>query len=195
MYRIAIRIFALALALSTTACAHMINVAPPLNTLEAQGIAKSDRIIGYHIAAADRTLKVTTPGGGGDKVSYTPYADVEPALRNVLERTFAGVVALDSATDAQAMAAKNVAFVLVPRITTSSSSSSAFTWPPTKFEITIDCKVVAPDGSSVWQGTAQGVGEAEFAEFKHDFSLAARRASKAAFLDLQSKLSAAPSLR
>lgn len=195
LFRLCARGAAIAILLGAGGCAHMINVAPPLNTLEAEGIAKSSRSIGYYIAPAERTLKVTTPGGGGDKVSYTPYADVEPALKNVLERTFTSAVSLDSPDVAQAIAQKNVAFVLLPKITTDSSSKSAFTWPPTHFEITLDCRIVGADGATVWQGIAKGAGEAEFADFKHDFSLAARRASKAAFLDLQTQLAAAPALR
>jgi hypothetical protein len=46
----------------------------------------------------------------------------------------------------------------------------------------------------VWQKKVTGQGQAEFSEFKHDFSLAARRASKQAFQNLQQAISAAPEL-
>jgi hypothetical protein len=179
----------------TAGCAHMINLTPPLNTLEADGITKVGKTAGYYIDPALRSKVVTTPGGGGDKVSYTPYADSEPALRDVLVRVFGDAVPVASLTDKQALADKHVAYVLIPTITTTSSSSSALTWPPTNFTVTIDCKVQTPDGTAVWQGTAKGSGDAVFADFKHDFSLAARRASKAAFLDLQSQLNSAPAFR
>jgi hypothetical protein len=189
-----IRSLVLTLALATAGCAHMINLTPPLNTLEVDGIAKIGKTAGYYIAPALAAKVVTTPGGGGDKVSYAPYADAEPALRSVLERVFGTAVAV-APTDPQALAAKHVAYVFIPTITTESSSSSAFTWPPTHFEVTIDCTAQSADGATVWQGTAKGAGDAVFAEFKHDFSLAGRRAMKAAFLDLQSQLAAAPVLR
>ena len=190
-----LRSLALGLALATTGCAHMINLTPPLNTLEAEGIAKVGKTAGYYVDPALAAKKVTTPGGGGDKVSYMRYADAEPALRNVLERVFGTAVPLSSPTDKQALSDKHVAYVFVPTITTDSSSSSAFTWPPTHFEVTIDCKAQTPDGATVWQGTAKGQGEAVFADFKHDFSLAGRRAMKAAFLDLQSQLNTANAFR
>lgn len=190
-----IRLVAIGLVATTAGCAHLINLSPPLNTLEAEGITKVGKTVGYYIDPALRTKKVTTPGGGGDKVSYTPYADAEPALRNVLERVFGETVSVSALTDQQAFADKHIAYVFIPTITTASSSHSALTWPPTHFEMTIDCKVQTPDGSAVWQGTAKGQGEAVFDDFKHDMSLAARRASKAAFLDLQSQLSAAAVFR
>lgn len=190
-----IRYLAVVLALATSGCAHMINLTPPLNTLEAEGIAKIGKTAGYYIDPALAKQVVTSPGGGGDKVSYTPYADAEPALQNVLERVFGSAVAVSSPSDKQALADKHVAYVFIPTITTDSSSSSAFTWPPTHFTVTIDCKAVTPDGATVWQGTAKGDGDAVFADFKHDFSLAGRRAMKAAMTSLQSQLAAAQALR
>ncbi len=190
-----IRLMAIGLVVTTAGCAHMINLTPPLNTLEAEGIAKVGKTAGYYIDPALRSKTVTTPGGGGDKVSYMPYADVEPALRNVLERVFGEAVPVASLTDQQALANQHVAYVFIPTITTSSSSNSAFTWPPTHFEMTIDCRVQSPDGATVWQGVAKGQGEAVFDDFKHDFSLAARRATKAAFLNLQVQINAVPAFR
>jgi hypothetical protein len=66
--------------------------------------------------------------------------------------------------------------VFTPEITTTSSSSSPFTWPPTKFGTEVSCTVTDAQGVVVAKVRANGEGAAEFAEFKSDFSLSARRA-------------------
>ena len=190
-----IRVTLLGFTLIAAGCAHMINLTPPLNTLEAGDIVKMGKTVGYYISPADRAKKVTTPGGGGDKVTYLPYVDAEPALRDVLQRVFGEVVNVPSLDDKQFLADQHVVYVFVPTLSTTSSSSSAFTWPPTNFEIAIDCKAVDANGATVWQTSVTGTGEAVFADFKHDFSLAARRATKAAFLDLQGRINTAPEFR
>ena len=42
---------------------------------------------------------VTTKGGGGDKVTYHPYAESEPALNQVLSNVFTKVVSLSATND------------------------------------------------------------------------------------------------
>jgi hypothetical protein len=191
-----VRATVMGLTLAVAGCAHMINISPPLNTLEASEIIKSGKTVGYYISAADRARKVTTPGGGGDSVSYTPYADAEPAMQDVLTRIFGVAVAVPDLNDKKFLSDKHVAYVFVPTLSTKSSSSSALTWPPTHFELTIDCKAIDATGAAtVWQTSVTGSGEAVFADFKHDFSLAARRASKAAFVEPQSRISKAPELK
>ena len=66
-------------------CAHKINLTPPLNTLDKQSLTESLKNVGYYISAEDKAKEVTTPGGGGDKVKYTTYADLEPALKHALD--------------------------------------------------------------------------------------------------------------
>ena len=178
-----------------TALTAVMFATPPLNTLSGEGITKSSKTVGYYISAEQRALKVSTPGGGGDKVSYLPYAEAEPALKQILANAYTSVVSLSSPNDKTELASKNVAYVFTPTITTTSKSSSAFTWPPTHFTMTLDCKAADAAGSPVWNGKVTGTGEAVFDDFKHDFSLAARRASKDAFNQLQKAIVDAPALK
>lgn len=172
----------LAAALSVVAllgaCAHPLSLDSPTGPArnEATLVAKK---VGYVITDADRAKQVTTPGGGGDKVSYFPYRDIEKSLREALRSVYQDVTSLPAATPAAAGPA-GVAFVFTPVITTTSSSPSAFTWPPTKFSTEIACTVTDAQGGPVTQFKVTGNGAAEFDEFKSDHSLSARRAVKEA---------------
>jgi hypothetical protein len=189
------RVATLAAAAITVGCAHQINITPPLNTLEVQNVVKSDKTVGYYISPADRSKEVETPGGGGDKVKYLPYQESEPALKHVLSNLYTKVVAVPSLEDKQFLASNGIAYVFIPVIETDSSSESAFTWPPTRFSVALDCRAVDAAGATVWQMKVTGQGQAQFSEFKHDMSLSARRASRDAFLRLQQEISAAKELR
>jgi len=128
-------------------------------------------------------------------VSYHPYAEVEPALIQVLSNVYASVVSLSSPNNRVELESKHVRLLFTPSITTTSRSTSAVTWPPTSFTITLDCKATDAGGASVWSGKVTGSGEARFADFRNDYSLAARRASADAFDQLQKMMVAAPELR
>lgn len=190
-----VRLLALACLLMAFGCAHKINITPPLNTIAGNDLVKIDKTVGYYISPADRAKEVITPGGGGDRVKYLPYLESEPALNQMLGNLFTKVVAVASLADQPALQAQGVSYIFVPKIETDSSSSSAFTWPPTKFTVSLDCQSLGRDGGVVWQTKVTGEGQAEFSEFKHDFSLAARRASKNAFLQLQQEIHAASTFR
>jgi len=186
---------ALVAVMFASGCAHMINITPPANTISAEGITKIDKTVGYYISKEQRALLVTSKGGGGDKVTYHPYAELEPTLNQVLSNSYTKVIALAAINDKAELESKQIAYVFAPVITTTSSSSSALTWPPTNFTVTIACTAANGTGANVWNSTVTGSGEAVFADFKHDFSLAARRASKDAFNQLQKGIVAAPSLK
>lgn len=183
-----IRVIAISTFIFTIGCGHQINITPPLNTLDADGISKIEKNVGYYISPSDLSLEVTTPGGGGDKVKYFPYKESEPALNKILSNIFAKVYPLTSIDDKQFLLSNDISYVFIPKIESNSSSDSAFTWPPTNFTVSIDCKALDSSGSIMWQKTVKGEGNAEFAEFKHDFSLAAKRAEKDAFLMLQEEI-------
>jgi hypothetical protein len=189
------RLLVLAVALLVVGCAHQINISPPLNTLEAGNVTRIDKTVGYYISAADKAKDVTTPGGGGDKVKYLPYQESEPALKQVLSNIFSKVVPIPSLDDKPFITTNEIVLIFVPSVVTDSSSESAVTWPPTKFTVTLDCRAVDRSGATIWQKQVKGEGKAEYSEFKHDFSLAARRASKEAFLNLQSEINTAQELR
>jgi uncharacterized protein (UPF0297 family) len=178
----------LVVSFSITGCAHKINLTPPLNTLDLKGLIPIEKNVGYYISPEDMTKEVVTPGGGGDKVKYTPYADLEPALKQALDNVFADVYQVQSLDDKGFLVENKITYVFIPNYTTNSSSSSVFTWPPTDFTITMLCKTQDDAGNVVWESTVEGNGKAEFAEFKHDMSLSARRAAKAVFVEFEKTL-------
>ena len=157
------------------ACAHPINLEPTKlpERDEAKLVAKK---VGYVLTDADRAKEVTTPGGGGDKVSYYPYRDMEKAIRASLRSVYQDVSSLKSPSDAAAIKEAGVAYIFLPEISTASSSSSPFTWPPTQFTVNVICTVTDPQGTVLAKVASTGAGAAEFSEFKSDFSLSARRA-------------------
>lgn len=182
------RVIAVLALFITIGCAHQINITPPLNTLDVDGIGKIDKNVGYYISSVDLSKEVTTPGGGGDKVKYFPYKESEPALSKILSNIFSKVYPLTSIDDKQFISSNNISYIFIPKIETNSSSESAFTWPPTNFTVSLDCKALDRSGSVIWQKNVKGEGEASFSEFKHDFPLAAKRAVIKAFLMLQEEI-------
>ena len=183
-----IRVIVVSTLFFTIGCAHQINITPPLNTLDADGISKIDKNVGYYISPDDLSKEVITPGGGGDMVKYFPYKESEPALNKILSNIFAKVYPLATADDNQFILSNDISYVFIPKIETNSSSKSAFTWPPTNFTVSLDCKALDNSGSVIWQINVKGEGEAVFNEFKHDFPLAAKRAVKKAFSMLQEEI-------
>jgi len=174
------RVFRVSLALVTVAllaaCAHPISMEPSkLPEISASNLVQKK--VGYVITDANRTKEVTTPGGGGDKVSYFPYRDLEKGIRTALRAVYQDVTSLTSATDLAAIDQAGVSYVFTPEITTTSSSPSPFTWPPTQFTAEVSCTVTDAKGAVVAKVMANGQGAAEFSEFKSDFSLSARRAA------------------
>lgn len=158
-------------------CAHPINMNPDLALVSATDSKVIDKQIGYYMPDALRSLEVTTPGGGGDKVRYFPYRDIEPGLYKALSESFRSVTKIQNPKDAVALKNSGISLLITPEITTNSSSASAFTWPPTLFTVTLVCVITDPSGSPVETVKVAGEGRAEFDEFKSNFSLAAVRAS------------------
>ena len=191
----AIRALPLFALIFLVGCAHPIVTTPNMSDLSAKDFRKSDKVVGYYISTEDRERRVTTPGGGGDKISYQPYKDLEPGLQKILSNAFTDVITLSSRDDKAAVQKHNIAFIFTPYITTNSSSDSAFTWPPTKFTVSLACEAVDRNGKTVFQTKTEQEGNASFSEFKHDFPLAAKRAMAQALLELQKQLAAAPALR
>ena len=183
-------------AVALAGCAHPIGIAPNVGVppQSASGPA-SKANVGYFISNDERAKSVVTPGGGGDKVTYTPYKDLEPSIYSLLNSLFANVSPVPSVTDRAFLAAKGITIVLRPTISTNSASSNLLVWPPTQFWVTIDVKASDPEGKLLWEGVAQGKGEASFSEMSTDFSLAAKRASALAIAELREKLLASPLMR
>ncbi len=175
--KILLRLTTVSLTALLVACAHPISTAPDLSKLDTPSAPPRARTVGFHVPAGDKALQVTTPGGGGDSVSYYPYRDLEGGIYMVLTNTFEKVVVVSDPKDVAALARDNVTLVVRPKITTQSSSDSVITWPPTFFQVQLSCTFTDVLGSSIAEVFANGVGRAEFAEFSSDFSLAAKRAS------------------
>lgn len=171
-------------------CAHNIQLTPDLAKLRSvESNTAIDKNVAYYISTEDKVKEVTTPGGGGDKVTYKPYADTESALNTVLSKMFSKVYSIKSVEDKKFISEKNINFIFIPKIITNSSSSSLVTWPPTEFTISLSCKVIDAEGNTIWDKTLHSKGSAEFSEFKSDFSLSARRASETVFMNLLEEIS------
>lgn len=175
------RLFSMFAALGVVAvlggCAHPVSLNSDLSRLAPPASAKLDKAIALNIPADVLTREVITPGGGGDKISYQPYRDLESGLYMALSQQFSRVTKVTSPTDPK-VAAEGLHYVLTPRVTTTSSSPSLFTWPPTQFTILIEGRIQDAQGKPVAEVRAYGDGRAEFDEFKSDFSLAAKRAAE-----------------
>ncbi len=194
--RFAVAACSVVAVVAVTGCAHPISITPLADTAaKPAAVAKIDKSVAYVITPADMALEVTSPGGGGDKVKYQPYRDLDASLYASFSSVFKDVTKAASVDEAKGLAAKGVQLVIVPTITTTSSSESAFTWPPTKFSVTLNCTATNPQGQQIAQISATGNGAAEFDEFKSDFPLAARRASRAAIDNLTKALAENEALR
>lgn len=185
---------ATALLALLAACAHPIGIGP-IETPVRNEAGLSPKKVAYVMTDADRGKEVITSGGGGDKVSYFPYRDLEKSIRDALRTVYTDVFVIKSSTDAEAIKTFGVSYVFSPEITTTSESPSPFTWPPTKFGIDLTCKVTDAEGKLLTQVRAQGNGAAEYTEFMKDFGLSGRRAATQVSEQLKQEVMANPQLR
>jgi hypothetical protein len=170
-------LFSIATCLVLFGCAHPISMNPELSSVAGNSTARINKHVGYYIPEASRALEVITPGGGGDKVRYFPYRDMDAGFYKALGEVFTGVTKVSNPQDAAAISSSGITMLIVPEISTTSSSESMFTWPPTQFSVTLDCKVLDAHGKSITNIKVQGHGQAEFSDFKSNHSLAAGKAS------------------
>ncbi|MFT5722341.1 MAG: hypothetical protein ACI9W6_002670 [Motiliproteus sp.] len=171
-------------------CAHNIQISPDLEKIrQVRPMVTIDKNVAYYISAANKEKEVTTPGGGGETVVYKPYADSEGALNTVLSNQFSRVYSLDSIYNKKYLHEKNISYIFIPEITTNSSSSSTFTWPPTEFTINLFFKALDQEGNIILEKDLTSTGNAEFSEFMDDFPLAARRSSELLFIELSKEIS------
>ena len=175
-------------------CAHPISLSPEIALIASDGGAnKIPASVGYYFKE-DREKEVTSAGGGGDKVRYKPYKDIEIGFYKALTNVFEGVHALDSGQDT-AIDRSKINYVIALDVSTNSSSSSLFTWPPTDFGVNLSCDISDNSGAKITNILAIGTGHAEYSEFSSDFSLSAKRASQDALSKLQYALLNAPEFK
>ena len=186
----------LAMPVLMAACAHPITLKSDLERIPAvQAQQKIPKSVGYYIEPILLASEVTTPGGGGDSVKYFPYQDIEPGFYKVLSNVFKDVNRLKSAQDGEAISKYDISLIFTPMLQTSSSSSSALTWPPTKFTTQLTCKITDKNGQLILEKKIMGDGVAQFEEFAKDHSLSARRATEDLLKKLQNELLESPELR
>ncbi|RQR33968.1 hypothetical protein DIE23_12740 [Burkholderia sp. Bp9143] len=191
-----IRMIAVATVVAAlSGCAHEISLTGDANKIPALSTSPLDKTVGLVITDDQLSREVITPGGGGDKVSYRPYHDLELPIYIGLGHVFKNVTKLKSAPDAATIQAKHLDYVITPTIKTTSSSPSPFTWPPTDFSVSLACTVADPSGQTVVTADVTGTGHAEFSEFKRNFGLAGQLATADAVSKLQSALAKAPELQ
>ncbi len=191
--RISLIVVACFIALS--GCTHPIIITPELQTLKKPQGDYIQATAGYYITPYDRERQVVSPGGGGDKISYYPYKELEPALQKVLFSIFQDVKKLDLSPTPEYLRANGITFAFLPEITTDSNSDSLFTWPPTTFTVNLSCKAFSQDGKLIWDRKYTGVGTATFSEFKSAFALAATRASQKVFSEMLNDVAQASEFR
>lgn len=181
--------FSLAAVAIVSGCAHPLAIGPDIARIERDaGIQPIGKSVGYYIAPDIREKAVVTPGGGGDSVTYFPYKDIEIAFYRMLGNVFQDVTRLKSPHDVDAIGKHSIVYIITPEIATDSSSPSPFTWPPTRFSVSLTCSINDTNGRAVASASVKGEGYAEFEEFKSDYSLSGKRAAQDALLKMQSTL-------
>jgi len=170
----------------TSSCAHEISISPDASDSYKNNKASSSHTVGYYFPPNAKNKIAITPGGGGDRVQYKPYKDLEPAFIEMLNNVFHSVTTLESKTDKN-IAAKNIDYVMSLDITTNSSSPSSFTWPPTWFSVNLDSELINIKSNTQSNISVKGEGEAEF-EFAGDMDIPGKMASRNALLKLQNEL-------
>ena len=109
-----------------TGCAHTIAISPDISKIERDiNLMPIEKNVGYYIASEVRDKNVTTPGGGGDSVSYFPYKDIETGFYKMLTNVFKEVTKLISTTDMDTISRRSIVYIITPEISTDSSSPSS----------------------------------------------------------------------
>ncbi|MBX3611860.1 MAG: hypothetical protein KF871_18355 [Hydrogenophaga sp.] len=172
-------LMALPVVAALVGCAHPISLTADTAPLMGLGTGqKVDRTAVLVMTEAQLAQEVVSPGGGGDKVSYKPYKDMQSGLYVALNEVFAQTRVATSLNDPR-VGNDPATLVVIPTITTTSYSPSLFTWPPTIFTITVELSLTdAGRTTPSAKVRAQGEGRAEFDEFKSDFSLSSKRAAQ-----------------
>jgi hypothetical protein len=182
-------------------CAHTVSLHPELADIAAPAAAKpSPRRVAFYLAESTRNTTVTTPGGGGDSVTYKPYEELEVALIKMLKNTFASAIRMNEPPDSQELKRRNIDYVVTALITTNSSSPKSTMWAPTEFTLKLQLQLVDTRSGAVVLKEVVGHGKFDHAARTNPGSAphgsqAPRQAALAALLQMQRTLLDAPELR
>ncbi len=172
-----------------TGCAHSIIITP--NTAELSETLSSDKNnefkVGYYISSKDKSLEVTTLGGGGDNVKYYPYRDMEDGYRIMLSNVFKSVTELNSIKNNSKLQSE-IDFIIIPRVITTSGSTGFFTWPPTDFTVDLTSTIKKAGGEIIAEPRVVGTGVADTSERLSEHGIAGKRAMEDALLKMQKRL-------
>jgi hypothetical protein len=178
------RLGLVSLAFFAFGCAHQFAITPAPDVFNAGGIGRIDKNVGYYITPENLAKEVVTPGGGGDKVKYSPYKESEPTLNQVLSNIFRDVYRVSSPNDVEFIRSKNISYIFVPTITKDSSSRSSWIWPPSDFTVSLDCEATDGSGSVVWETSIKAEAHMRLPDVYRDHALAGKEAIRKVFLDL-----------
>jgi hypothetical protein len=181
------------LVLLISGCAHPLNISPDISSLNSgkQLKEKNGKKIIYYFSE-DIDKEVITPGGGGDNVKYKPYKELDTGIYKILADHFKSVSMKKNEADQNSNDHDLIAEIT---ISTNSSSSSAFTWPPTLFGVNINAEFSDQKTGVKEKLLAIGEGRAEFSEFKNNFNLSAKRASEDALKKFSAAIAASNFIR
>jgi len=171
----------------TTGCAHKISIVPDKPVLNQSSVENVSESVGYYFPSGARDKVVITPGGGGDRVQYKPYNDIEAGFKKMLSNIFKNVTPLTSDSD-PAINTNRLNYVIALDISTNSSSPSIFTWPPTWFGVDLTSRISDGKGKYLTTILVKGEGKAEFSEFLGDKGLSGKIASSDALVKMQKAL-------
>ena len=181
----------LALVLLLSGCAHEVRIAPDVSQID-RPFGSPNRLensVAYYISQEQIAKSVVTAAGGGDSVKYSPYKDFIEGFEKVLKNTYEKVVRLSSLTQID----KNIDLVFLPKVSTSSSSSSSIFWPPENFSIELETSIRKPNGEILNEIKVSGSGSAVMGtlgsgEHSSGRSIAGERAMLDALQKIQNKL-------
>jgi S1-C subfamily serine protease len=184
-----LKLTVLFIACIITGCAHKIYTVPrKINIPNYNPSITLETNVGYYIAPEDKFKEVITPGGGGDKVKYTPYKDNEDALKVLLDAVFGSVYQVESLNDQEFIKNQHISYIFKPSITTNSFSRSYVYWPPTSFTFELTLTVIDSNNNHVWNKTVNAEGISEWEKLKNNWSLSAILASERAYQLMASEL-------